>query len=155
MNFDCKKFNELSLEELYKTMVLRQEVFVVEQDCPYLDADGKDPVCHHVLGFNNIGELVAYTRLAPRGILYKKYPAIGRVVTSKSVRGTGAGKELMQASLNYCDQLWPGEPIKISAQTYLKKFYEDFGFVQSGEAYLEDGIPHIPMVREIENRSSR
>ena len=147
MDFECKKFDELSLEELYETMTLRQEVFVVEQDCPYLDADGKDPVCHHVLGLNDTGNLMAYARLAPQGILYKKYPAIGRVATSKNVRGTGAGKGLMRASLNYCDQLWPGEAIKISAQTYLKKFYENFGFVQSGEGYLEDGIPHIPMVR--------
>jgi ElaA protein len=148
MHFKCKKFAELSLTELYDLMALRQEVFVVEQNCPYLDADGKDQDSHHVLGENEAGELVAYTRLVPPGLAYEKYPAIGRVVTSPSIRGKGGGKKLMEKSIQYCDELWPGQSIKISAQTYLKKFYEDLGFQQSGGGYLEDDIPHIPMIRE-------
>ena len=147
-NFTCKKFADLTLHELYAAMALRQEVFVVEQDCPYLDADGKDQASWHVLGHDVAGQLVAYTRLVPRGISYEKYPSIGRVVTSPGVRGTGAGKALMWASIEWAERLWPGEAIKISAQTHLKKFYEEMGFEQSGEGYLEDGIPHIPMVRQ-------
>lgn len=144
--FTCKKFDELTLHELYDIMALRQEVFVVEQDCPYLDADGKDQASWHLLVHDERGQLVAYTRLLPRGIVYKKYPALGRVVTSPSVRGTGLGKKLMEATLEWAERLWPGEAVKISAQTYLKKFYEELGFEQAGEGYLEDGIPHIPMI---------
>ena len=148
MNFTCKKFKELSLEELYDLMALRQEVFVVEQNCPYLDADGRDQKSHHVLGKNDDGKLVAYTRLVPPGLVYEKYAAIGRVVTSPLIRGNGTGKKLMEVSIEYCEKLWPEKSIKISAQTYLKKFYEELGFEQSGDGYLEDDIPHIPMVRK-------
>jgi len=147
-NYTCKKFQDLSLEELYESMALRQEVFVVEQDCPYLDADGKDQSSFHLMGHDEEGRLVAYTRLVPQGISYEKYPSIGRVVTSPIVRGKGVGKELMEASIEWCEKLWPGVSIKISAQTYLKKFYESLGFNQVGEGYLEDDIPHIPMLRE-------
>lgn len=147
MNFVCKKFEDLSLEELYEMMALRQEVFVVEQNCPYLDADGKDQLSFHVMGYDGNEKLIAYTRLVPHGISYKKYPSIGRVVTAQVVRGKGAGKKLMEISMAHCERIWPGESIKISAQTYLKKFYESLGFEQVGEGYLEDDIPHIPMLR--------
>lgn len=147
MDYTCKKFSELSLEELYQIMVLRQEVFVVEQDCPYLDADGKDQSSFHLMGRDEKGKLVAYTRLVPKGISYEKYPSIGRVVTSSSVRGRGVGKELMEVSIEWCEKIWSGASVKISAQTYLKKFYESLGFEQVGEGYLEDDIPHIPMLR--------
>ncbi len=146
--FSCKKFNELSLQELYDIMVLRQEVFVVEQDCPYLDADGKDPYSWHLMGVDENGKLVAYTRLLPKGISYKKYPSIGRVVTSPAVRGSGIGRELMKQSLLWMDKLFPGEDIKISAQCYLEEFYKSLGFSISGEEYLEDGIPHYPMLKQ-------
>lgn len=124
---------------------LRSEVFVVEQACVFLDADDKDFASYHLLGRNN-NKLVAYTRLVPPGLAYTE-PSIGRVVTSPSARGSGAGKELMQQSIHHLYQLFGVQPIKIGAQLYLKKFYEGFGFQQTGEGYLEDGIPHIHMIK--------
>lgn len=146
--FTCKKFDELSLHELYGILALRQEVFVVEQDCPYLDADGKDQHSWHLMGVDEKGKLVAYTRLLPKGISYEKYPSIGRVVTSPSARGGGIGRELMERSLWWMEQLFPQEAIKISAQCYLEKFYKSLGFEIVGAEYLEDGIPHYPMLRQ-------
>lgn len=146
VNYICKKFNDLSLDELYAIMALRQKVFVVEQDCPYLDADGKDQVAWHLLGYEN-QELVAYTRLVPKGISYEKYPSIGRVVTAQKVRDRGVGVELMRESIQHCETLFGKEPIKISAQVYLLKFYNSLDFESVGLSYLEDGIPHISMIR--------
>lgn len=140
-----KKFAELTPYELYAALQLRAEVFVVEQTCPFQDADNKDQESHHLLGYHN-NALVAYTRLLPPGLAYTQ-PSIGRVVTSPSVRGTGSGKELMQESINQAYTLFGIQPIKIGAQLYLKKFYEGFGFFQVGEGYLEDGIPHIYMLK--------
>lgn len=147
LTFRCKAFNELTPLQLYHIMALRQEVFVVEQNCPYLDADGKDLEAHHLMGFDDDGKTVAYARLLPKGISYEHHVSMGRIATKPSVRGRGLGKELMKNALDWADRLYPNESIKISAQTYLRKFYEDFGFVVSGEEYLEDGIPHLPMVR--------
>lgn len=144
--FTCKQFEELSLLELYATMRLRQEVFVVEQDCPYIDADGKDLASWHLLGWQG-EQLVAYTRLVPKGISYPDYVSIGRVVTDPSVRREGFGKVLMQQSILEIQRLFPNEPIKISAQSYLIRFYESFGFVSTGQEYLEDGIPHRAMIK--------
>ncbi|MEO1260897.1 MAG: GNAT family N-acetyltransferase [Bacteroidota bacterium] len=146
--FICKKFQELSLKELYDIMVLRQAVFVVEQDCVYLDADGNDHAAWHLMGFDEQQQLVAYTRLLPKGTTYEKYPAFGRVVTSPSVRGKGIGRALMEHTLNWMDKIFPAEDVKISAQCYLEKFYRSFGFEVVGEEYLEDGIPHYPMLRK-------
>ncbi|MAT55121.1 MAG: GNAT family N-acetyltransferase [Saprospirales bacterium] len=147
LTYRCKAFNELNLLQLYAIMALRQEVFVVEQNCPYLDADGKDLAAHHLVGYDDNGNTVAYARLLPKGVSYEHHASMGRIVTKPSVRGRGLGKELMKNALDWADRLYPNESIKISAQTYLRKFYEDFGFVVSGEEYLEDGIPHLPMVR--------
>jgi ElaA protein len=147
VNFFCKPFSEFSLEELYEVMALRQEVFVVEQDCPYLDADGKDQVCWHLLGYEN-DKLVAYTRLVPVGISYEKYPSIGRVITAEKVRGRGVGIQLMKESIRHCEALFGKMSIKISAQCYLLKFYNSLGFKGIGEEYLEDGIPHVAMIRK-------
>lgn len=146
LRFSCKHFKELNIEELYASMQLRQEVFVVEQDCPYLDADGKDQQSWHLLAWQG-QNLVAYTRLVPRGLSYPDYVSIGRVVTHKSVRGTGIGKALMRESINQIQRLFPQEPVKMSAQSYLINFYESFGFEVSGAEYLEDGIPHIAMIK--------
>ncbi|HKK75927.1 MAG TPA: GNAT family N-acetyltransferase [Saprospiraceae bacterium] len=146
LRFSCKHFRELNIEELYASMQLRQEVFVVEQDCPYLDADGKDQRSWHLLAWQG-QELVAYTRLVPRGVSYPDYVSIGRVVTHKSVRGTGLGKALMRESINQMQHLFPDEPVKMSAQCYLINFYESFGFKTKGAEYLEDGIPHIAMIK--------
>jgi ElaA protein len=149
LTYQCLSFQELSLNELYELLALRQEVFVVEQTCPYQDADGLDQLAWHVLGRDEAEKLVAYTRILPKGISYEAYPAIGRVVTSPSCRGKGYGKELMQVSLRYTEQLCGAIPIKISAQCYLTRFYEDLGFRKVGEEYLEDDIPHIGMVRDL------
>ena len=140
----CKTFAELSPYELYAILQLRMEVFVVEQQCAYQDADNKDPLCHHLMGWIN-GKLVAYTRLVPPEISYAE-SSIGRVVSSPSIRRTGIGKILMTKSIEALKSLYPGIPIKIGAQLYLKEFYESFSFMQTSEPYLEDGIPHIEML---------
>ena len=140
-----KKFEELSAIELYKIMQLRNEVFVVEQNCVYQDADNKDISSWQFMGWDN-EKLVAFTRLLPPGLAYEQ-ASIGRVVTSPSARGSGIGKELMQQSIKEIKDLFGEVPIKIGAQLYLQKFYTALGFVQTSEIYLEDGIQHIEMVR--------
>lgn len=147
LNYCCKEFKALSLEELYDILAIRQEIFVVEQDCPYLDADGKDQLSYHVLGHDAQGKLMAYTRLVPLGISYKDYPSIGRVVVAETARGTGEGYHLMNFSIDKCLELFGAKPLKISAQTHLEKFYGKLGFNKVGEGYLEDNIPHIAMIK--------
>jgi ElaA protein len=149
--FTCKHFNQLTINELYDIMALRQEVFAVEQNCPYLDADGKDLGGWHLMGKNKEGKLLAYTRILPKGVSYPEYASIGRVVSSPSVRGQGLGKILMTETLKWMQKLLPNEPIKIGAQSYLVKFYESFGFVSTGEEYLEDDIPHTAMIFNIKH----
>jgi ElaA protein len=146
--FKCKPFSELTTDELYELMALRQEVFVVEQNCPYLDADGKDQQAWHLMGFDKNEKLIAYARIAPQGVFYENYVSIGRIVTSPSVRGKGIGKKLMVACFEAIEKLFKNQPVKISAQYYLIRFYESFGFETIGEQYLEDDIPHIAMIRE-------
>jgi ElaA protein len=143
----CKSFGELNSHELYTIIRLRNEVFVVEQNCVFQDADNKDQKSFHQRGWAG-NDLAAYARLVPKGVSYP-YISIGRVITSPAYRKVGAGKALMQQAINYCDQLFGKQTIKIGAQLYLKKFYESFGFVQTGEVYDEDGIPHIHMLKEI------
>lgn len=145
MRFVCKSFSELSLKELYDIMVLRQEVFVVEQDCPYLDADGKDLDADHVMIYEN-AKLIAYTRILAAGVSYPEYTSIGRVVNSSTVRGRGIGRKLMEYSIETCLKKYPEISIKISAQVYLKTFYADLGFEDTMERYLEDNIPHMGMI---------
>lgn len=145
LRYVCKSFDQLTIHELYKIMKLRQEVFIVEQNCPYLDADGKDLFGHHLMGIDENNELHCYTRLLPEGISYEGFSSIGRVINSSAVRGKGYGKELMQQSIKKIKELHPSYPIKIGAQAYLKKFYESLGFVDIGIPYMEDGIPHIIM----------
>lgn len=140
-----KKFDELLPYELYAIIQLRNEVFVVEQNCAYQDADDKDQLSHHLCGWNNT-TLVAYSRILPTGLAYEKYSSIGRVVNSPKFRGKGIGKELVTNSILHTCTLYPKSDIKIGAQLYLKKFYESFGFKQNGDEYLEDNIPHIPML---------
>jgi ElaA protein len=138
-------FTELTLNQLYAIMRLRQEVFVVEQNCPYLDADGKDFHCYHLLGL--IGDdLAAYARLVYPGISYEEV-SIGRVVTSTKYRSQQFGKQLMQKAIEEIEKLYGHVPVRIGAQQYLQRFYEGFGFVDVGEHYMEDGIPHVTMLR--------
>lgn len=148
LTFNCQSFSELSLEELYEIMVLRQEIFVVEQDCPYLDADGKDAQGWHLMGYDSDQNLLAYARLLPEGVSYAGYTSMGRIATAAAARGTGAGKALMRAGVDWLSQRFPDLPIKISSQCYITRFYESFGFQQVGEEYLEDNIPHIAMIRK-------
>ena len=149
LRYECKPFADLTPAELYAAMALRQEVFIVEQNCAYLDADGKDLQSWHLLGRDEAGQLLAYVRILPIGISYPEYPSIGRVVTSPAARGKGYGKELMEVAIETLYRLFGPSPIKIGAQTYLLKFYESLGFRSTGEEYLEDGIPHTKMVREV------
>ncbi|SHF82618.1 GNAT family N-acetyltransferase [Flavisolibacter ginsengisoli] len=141
-----KTFEALTPFELYAILQLRNEVFVVEQNCVFQDADDKDQASWHLMGMQG-DRLVAYTRLVPPGVSYNE-PSIGRVVTAPKVRGTGIGKELMQQSINECYRLFGEQPIKIGAQYYLKQFYGSLGFEQVSEIYLEDGIEHIYMVKQ-------
>jgi len=142
-----KKFDDLSPQELYAIMQLRNEVFVVEQNCIFQDADNKDQPSFHLMGWDG-GTLIAYTRIIPAGIAYDQ-PSIGRVVTSPKVRGHGIGKILMEGSIEAVKKLFGDADIKLGAQLYLKDFYGSFGFVQSSDIYLEDGIEHIEMIRSI------
>jgi ElaA protein len=147
INFRCKPFYELTVSQLYAIIALRLEIFVLEQNCPYQDCDGIDSQSWHMMGFNDDGKIVAYARLIPKGVAYENHASLGRVLTDHSIRRTGIGRALMKEVLEKMDQLFPNENIKIGAQAYLREFYECFGFVVSGPEYLEDGIPHFPMVR--------
>ena len=139
----CKRFDALTLQELYTILRLRSEVFVVEQNCVFLDQDNKDFFCDHLMGWReNI--LVGYSRIVPAGISYEE-SSIGRIVSSPGARGLGIGRELMQQGIETLYRLHGKRDIRIGAQYYLKAFYESFGFVQTGEIYPEDGIDHIEM----------
>jgi ElaA protein len=145
LHFSCLPFEALTPEELYQILALRQEVFIVEQNCPYLDCDGKDLKSWHLSGKNSEGQLCAYTRLLPLGVSYPEFTSIGRVISASSARGTGAGRAIMQKSIEMTRFLFGNKPIRIGAQKYLLAFYESFGFIADGPDYLEDGIPHIEM----------
>jgi ElaA protein len=143
------RFSELRPDDLYAAVRLREAVFIVEQQCPYNDADGRDPVAWHLLGWSD-GEsgrsLVAYARIFEPGLRYTE-GSIGRVVTAPEVRGTGLGKALMAEALRRLEALAPGQTIKIAAQRRLEKFYLDLGFRTSSAPYEEDGIIHVDMLR--------
>ncbi len=143
-NWTCKKFTSLTTEELYMILRLRSEVFVVEQNCVFLDMDNKDQYCDHLMGWRD-NVLVGYSRIVPAGISYVE-TSIGRIVSSPAARGAGIGRELLKESIDTLYMLHGKRVIRIGAQYYLKKFYESFGFVQKGEIYLEDGIEHIEML---------
>lgn len=140
-----KTFKELSTEELYALLRLRSEVFVVEQNCVYQDIDGKDHKALHVLGYND-NQLVAYTRIFKSGDYFEN-ASIGRVVVQQQQRQHKFGYAIMEASINAIKLHYNETKIKISAQTYLKRFYNTLGFKEIGEEYLEDDIPHIAMVK--------
>lgn len=146
MTIKEKTFEELTTAELYELLQLRSEVFVVEQDCVYQDIDGKDQKALHVLGYRE-KELVAYTRCFDKGIYFEQ-AAIGRVVVKKNNRKYGYGHEIMKASVEAIRKRYKTDNIKLSAQQYLIKFYEFHGFSSIGEGYLEDGIPHIAMIKQ-------
>lgn len=138
-------FDALGSAALYAVLQLRSEVFVVEQACIFQDMDGADDTAMHLLGTLD-GQLVAYARCLPAG---SKFPeaSIGRVITRDSVRGTGAGHALMERALDCLTQQWGAQAIRIGAQARLELFYRQHGFVSSGDLYIEDGIPHVEMLR--------
>ena len=139
MIWEIKEWSELSIKEVENIFSLRSEVFVVEQDCVYQDIDGNDQQAKHVLGKKN-NEIIAYARIFKPGDYFKE-ASFGRAVVKKSERGRGIGDDLVKSSIKNIKD----EVIKISAQSYLKEFYEKHGFVAKGEEYLEDGIPHTAM----------
>nr|WP_198979846.1 GNAT family N-acetyltransferase [Herbaspirillum sp. ASV7] len=140
-----KTFDELSLEQLYDAIHLRQQVFVIEQECLYLDADGFDPACLHGLGYDDQGTLAAYARILPPGVRYAE-PSIGRVIVSLPLRGKGLGEALMKQALARSAALYPGMAIRISAQARLERFYRRLGFVSVGDLYDDTGIAHVDML---------
>ena len=146
MKITVKSFGALTAAELYDILRIRSEVFVVEQDCVYQDIDGKDQKALHVIGTRN-DEIVAYTRIFKPGDYFEE-ASIGRVVVNPTERKYGYGKEIMRASIIAIEMHFKVDVIKLSAQLYLERFYHTLGFDQVGDGYLEDGIPHIGMVRK-------
>jgi len=144
INWSVKSFDELTRMELHDLLQLRVDIFIVEQDCPYPEIDGKDPLCLHVLGKTEDDKIVAVARIAPAGVIYKE-TSIGRVVTKEELRGQGIGSELMEQSIQYCKENLEGNTVKIAAQKYLENFYSDLGFKTISDVYLWDGIEHVDM----------
>ncbi len=142
MRWIDRSFDELSVRELYAIIALRERVFVVEQNCPYQDADGFDAASRHLWVEATDGAIHAYLRIVPAGVKFAEL-SIGRVITAPEARGTGLGKTLMQRGL----ALTGSVPVRIGAQAHLEKFYGDLGFVRTSDVYDEDGIPHIEMLR--------
>ena len=143
LEITIKTYNELTKKELYDALQLRAEVFVVEQDCVYQDVDGKDDKAIHVLGYKNV-RLVAYTRIFKPGDYFEE-SSIGRVVVAEKERQYKYGYDIMKASIAAIKNNFKTNKITISAQVYLKRFYNNLEFIEVGETYLEDGIPHIKM----------
>lgn len=137
-------FDELSTQTLYDILRLRQEVFVVEQKCAYLDCDNRDNRSWHLTGYHQ-DQLLAYCRVVPPSAAHC-FPNIGRLLTHQKAREKGLGRELIQKALAHIKTTYPGADIRISAQLYLIKFYQSVGFHTSSETYDEDGIPHIEMM---------
>ncbi|HPQ99193.1 MAG: GNAT family N-acetyltransferase [Lewinellaceae bacterium] len=144
--FYCKPFEELNNFEVYHLLALRQLVFAVEQQCIYLDPDGKDLNAYHVLGYDTEGKLIACARLL-RDPKWPGYASFGRIISHPDVRGKGAGRALLNFVMVQMATLFPNEPIRIGAQSYLLQYYQAVGFQRIGAEYLEDGIPHCDMVK--------
>ncbi|MBN9646046.1 GNAT family N-acetyltransferase [Terrisporobacter glycolicus] len=144
MNWKIKKFNELNIEEIYKILALRNEVFIVEQECPYLDCDDKDLNSYHLFLTEN-GQIVSYLRILEKGVSYDEI-SIGRVAVKKSYRGKGISRKMMLKAIEFIENNLSENTIKIQAQAYLLNFYSSLGFKAVSEEYLEDNIPHIDMI---------
>jgi len=149
MQWILKKYNELTINEFHNILQLRINVFVVEQNCPYPELDGKDKIAYHFFAYaeDNPSQILAYSRIFKPGDYYEK-AAIGRVVVHPDFRNEKLGYQLIIKTIQQIKKVFKASAIKIGAQTYLKKFYESHGFVKIGKDYLEDGIPHIYMVKE-------
>lgn len=150
-SWQFSRFRDLSVDDLYAIVRLREAVFIIEQNCPYPDSDGRDPLAWHLLGWRDGADgkqLAAYARLFEPGIRYHE-ASIGRIVTSPQARGTGLGRQLMVEALQRMATLAPGQKIKIAAQRRLEKFYTEYGFMTISDPYEEDGIIHVDMIREV------
>ena len=149
-SWQFSRFRDLSVDDLYAIVRLREAVFIIEQNCPYPDADGRDPLAWHLLGWRDGPdgkELVAYARIFEAGIRYHE-ASVGRIVTAPVVRKTGLGRQLMVEALKRVEKLAPTQKIKIAAQRRLENFYKGFGFETVSDPYEEDGIMHVDMIRE-------
>jgi ElaA protein len=149
VEWQWSQFSGLSVDDLYAVVRLREAVFIIEQNCPYPDADGRDPNAWHLLGwkeYEGTRKLAAYARVFEPGVRYKE-ASIGRVVTAPEARRTGLGKTLMAEALRRIQTLMPGQPVKIAAQRRLEKFYLGLGFTTVSAPYEEDGIIHVDMIR--------
>ena len=147
IEWQIKNFSELSLAQLEAVFQLRQQVFIIEQNCPYPDIDGRDQEALHLFGWND-NQLAATARIFPAFAPYNNLCSIGRICTHADYRRFGIGREMMRQLLKYCDSQI-AKDIKIGAQLYLKAFYSSFGFEQCSEPYDEDGIMHILMLRKL------
>ena len=145
MNWTWSRFADLGVDNLYDALALRCRVFILEQGA-YLDPDGIDRQCWHLLGRDDAGTLLAYLRVVDAGVKYTE-PSIGRVITAPEVRGTGLGRALFAQGVERCLAAWPGRGIRISAQAHLERLYGSYGFERVGEPYLEDNIPHLQMLK--------
>ncbi|ADQ82213.1 GNAT family N-acetyltransferase [Riemerella anatipestifer] len=147
LTWHIKAFNELSVSELYKIMVARQEVFIIEQAVKYQDADNTDQKAFHIWAENSKGQLLAYCRIFPEGVKYNE-TSIGRVLTTSLGRGKGIGRQLVSYAIEAIENIYKTSRIRISAQDYLLKFYSEYGFSDTDKKYLEDNLPHTEMVRQ-------
>jgi ElaA protein len=145
LDWQVKHYRDLSLNEFHDIIALRLEAFVVEQNCAYLDLDGKDKKCYHLICRNGKGDVVATARILPPGVSYEDV-AIGRVVIEEELRGQGVGHELMDRCIKFSDLEFGNAPIRISAQKHLENYYSQHDFKSTGNEYLEDGIPHVEML---------
>ena len=146
--YQVKSFQELSLEEFHDIIALRIQIFIIEQNCPYQEVDGKDKLAHHLFFKNETDEIIAITRILPQGISYEEV-AIGRVVVHEDYRGAGLGNQLMSDSMNFVRDKYGEVPVRLSAQKHLENYYGNHGFKSTGKEYLEDGIPHVEMLYNI------
>lgn len=146
MEFIVKAFHDLTLNDFHDIIALRIEVFVIEQNCPYQDLDGKDKVGFHLL-VKQDGKIIGTTRILPQGVSYPEV-SIGRVVIAKSHRMLKIGHQLMEKSMEFVYQYFGLVDVKLSAQKHLEKYYNHHGFLSTGKEYLEDGIPHVEMIKK-------
>jgi ElaA protein len=147
LDWQIKHYTDLTLNEFHDIIALRLEAFVVEQNCAYLDLDGKDKKSYHLICRNGKGDVVATARILPPGISYKD-ASIGRVVIKDEIRGFGIGHDLMDRCIAFSKTEFGDSPIRISAQKHLENYYEKHGFSSTGKEYMEDEIPHVEMLLE-------
>lgn len=146
IQWQCARFHELTGLQVYRILKARCEVFIIEQNCVYLDVDGQDLTSLHLIGWTQDQQVAAYLRILPPHTSFAE-PSLGRVLSSAPFRGTGIGRILITEGLNQIASHYPEQPIKISAQAYLREFYASFGFISVSDHYLEDDIEHVDMLR--------